>query len=137
MVLAATPTSGQRRACSTSTINNESMALMRCPSPLSAPTLMPHFQPLNAILQPPHTIMKSDVVLAANPNNASSGKRRACSTSTINNESMTLMQCPSVLSEQTLMRHFHTLKAILQRPHSTRKSDVVLAANPNRASSGH
>ena len=30
-------------ACSTSTIDNESMALMQCPSVLSAPTLMGHF----------------------------------------------------------------------------------------------
>ena len=31
--------SGLRRACSTSTIDNESMALMQCPSVLSAPTI--------------------------------------------------------------------------------------------------
>ena len=38
------------------------------------------------------------MVLAATPNQHSSGLRRVCSTSTIDNESMALMQCPSVLS---------------------------------------
>ena len=32
-----------------------SMALMQCPSVLSAPTLKGHFYSLKAILQPPHT----------------------------------------------------------------------------------
>ena len=62
------------------------------------------------------------MVLAATPNQHSSGQRQACSTSTIENESMALMQCPSVLSAPTLMGHFHTLNAIVQpgqRVHST------------------
>ena len=61
MVLAATPiqkSSGQRRGCSTSTIDNESMALMQCPSVLSTPTLMGHYYSLNAILQPLHTMRR-------------------------------------------------------------------------------
>ena len=68
MVLAATPnqpSSGRLRACSTSTIEIDRMALMLCPSVLSAPTLMGHFHACNAILQPPHTIRRVDVVLAA------------------------------------------------------------------------
>ena len=42
MVLAATPNQhslGMRRACNTVAIEKESMALMQCPSVLSAPTL--------------------------------------------------------------------------------------------------
>ena len=50
--------SGQRRGCGTVAIDNESMALMRCPSVLSAPTLMGYFYSLNAILQPPHMIRR-------------------------------------------------------------------------------
>ena len=100
MVLAATPnqaSSGLRRACYT--LNNaiESMALMPCPSVLSAPTLMGQFYTSKAILQPPHTIKRVDVVLAATPNQASSGQRRGYSTSSIENESMVLMQCPLLL----------------------------------------
>ena len=124
VVLAATPnqaSSGQRRACSTSTIENESIRLMRYPSPLSAPTLMGHFHTLNAIWQSPHTTRRYDVVLAATPNQASSGQRRPCSTSNIENESIRLMLYPSVLSAPTLMGHFHTLNAIWQSPHTTRK----------------
>ena len=51
-----------------STIDKESMALMQCPSLLSAPALMGHFYSLKATLQPPHTSWRSDVVLAATPN---------------------------------------------------------------------
>ena len=40
------------------------MALMQCPSVLSAPTLMGHFYTLNAILRAPHTMRRVDVVLA-------------------------------------------------------------------------
>ena len=47
------------------------------------------------------------MVLVANPNHASSGQRRACSTSNIDNESMAMVQCPSVLSAQTLMGHYY------------------------------
>ena len=71
MVLAATPNQaslGQKQGCCTSNNVIESMALMPCPSVLSAPTLMGHFYSLNAILQPPLTIKRVDVVLAATPN---------------------------------------------------------------------
>ena len=115
---------------------NESMALMQCPSVLSAPTLMGHFYSLKATLQPPHTSWRSDVVLAATPNQVSSGHRRCCSSSTIDKESMALMQCPSVLSAPTLMGHFYSLKATLQPPHKIWRSAVVLAATPNQVSSG-
>ena len=64
------------------------------------------------------------MVLAATSNHASSGQRRACSTSTIENESMALMQYPFVLLSPTLMVHFYTLKAILQPPHTTRRCGV-------------
>ena len=131
MVLAATPnqhSSSQGRACSTSTIDNESMALMQCPSVLPAPTLMGHFYTLNTILQPQRTTRRYDVVLAATPNQHSSSQGRACSTSTIDNESMALMQCPSVLSAPTLLGHFYTLNATWQPPHTMRRYDVVLAA---------
>ena len=124
MVLAATPnqaSSGLRRACSTSTIEIETMALMQCPSVLSAPTLMSHFYAYNAILKVLHTIKKENGVLAVNTNQSSSGQRRACSTSTIDIESMALMQCPSSLSTPTLMGHFYASNAILQPPHTTRR----------------
>ena len=125
MVLAATPnqhSSGQRRACSTSTIDNESMALMQCPSVLSAPTLMGHFYASKCYIAAATHDEEVDVVLAATPNQASSGLRRACSTSsTIDNESMALMQCPSALSAPTLMGHFYALNAILQPPHTMRR----------------
>ena len=129
--------SGQRRCCSTSTIDNESMALMQCPSVLSAPTLMGHFYTLNATWQPPHTMRRWDVVLAATPNQHSSGQGRACSTSTIDNESMALMQCPSVLSAPTLSGYFYAYNAILQPPHTMRRVVEVLAATPKHASSMH
>ena len=138
-MLAATSnkaSSGQRRACSTSTIENESMALMQCPSVLSAPTLMGHFYISNAILQAPNTMRRVDVVLAATPNQAQSGRLRVCSTSTIDNETMALMQCPSALSSPTLMGHYFSVNAILQVLHTIRRQDVMLAATPNQASPG-
>ena len=104
MVLAATPnqhSSGQRRACSTSTIEIESMALMQCPSVLSAPTLMGHFYSLKLYCSR-HTRLGGKMWCWRPPQiNTSSGQRRACSTSTIEIESMALMQCPSVLSAPT------------------------------------
>ena len=81
MVLAATPnlaSSGLIRRCSTATIDNDSMALMLCPSALSAPTLMGHFYAYSAILRSPHTMRRVDVVLVASPNQASFGQRRVC-----------------------------------------------------------
>ena len=69
-------------------------------------------------------------MLAATPNQPSSGLRRACSTSTIDNESMALMQCPSVLSAPTLMGHFYTLKAILQPPHTTEEVRCGAGGHP-------
>ena len=110
VVLAATPnqaSSKPRLRCSTSSIENESMALMLFSSVLSAPTLMGHFYSLNAILQPPHMTWRNDEVLAATPNQSSSGPRLRCSTSAIENESMTLKPCPSVLTAPTLMGHFY------------------------------
>ena len=59
MVLVATPSevsSGHRRRCSTATIDNDIMALMLCPSVLSAPTLMGYLYAYNAILRAPTTI---------------------------------------------------------------------------------
>ena len=91
MVLAATPnqqSSGLLRCRSTATSNNESMALMLCPSALSAPTKMRYFYAYNAIFQAPHTMRRVDVVLAATPNQHSSGHLRAWSTLTIVNESI-------------------------------------------------
>ena len=82
---------------------------------------------LKAILQPPHTMRRWDVVLAATPNQVLSGQRLAYSTSTIEIDVMALMQCSSLLSTSTLMGHFYTLKAILQPPHTIRRWDVVLA----------
>ena len=99
-------------------------------------TLMGHFYASNAILQPPHTTRRVDVVLAATPNQASSGLIRLCSTATIDNDSMALMLCPSALSAPTLMRYLYAYNAILQTPHTMRRVDVVLAATPNLASSG-
>ena len=131
MVLAATPnqsSSVQRRGFSTSPIAIDIMALMPCPSVLSAPTLMGHFYAYNAILQPPHTTRRVNVVLAATPNKASSGLIRRCSTTTIDNDRIALMQCPSALSAPTLMGHFYAYNAILQPPHTMRRVDVVLVA---------
>ena len=139
MVLAATPdlaSSGLIRRCSTATIDNDIMALMLCPSAISAPTLMGYLYAYNSILQAPTTMRRVDVVLAATPNLASSGLIRSCSTSTIENESMALMQCPSALSVPTLMGHLHAYNAILRSTHTMRRVDVVLAATPNLASSG-
>ena len=115
------PSSGQPRACRTGAFKNESMALLQCPSVLSAPTSMGYFYTLNAILRMPLTRRGVDVVLPATPNQHSSGQSRACSTSTIDNESMALMQCPSVLSVPTLMGHFYASNAVLQPPHTTRR----------------
>ena len=78
MVLAATPnqhSSGLIRRCSTTTIDNDIMALMRCPSVLSAPTLMGYLYAYNSILRAPHTMRRVDVVLTATPNLASSGQQ--------------------------------------------------------------
>ena len=86
MVLAATPnlaSSGLIRRCSTATIDIDIMALMQCPSALSAPTLMGYLYAYNAILRAPHTTRRVDVVLAATPNLPSSGLIRRCSTATI------------------------------------------------------
>ena len=139
MVLPATPnqhSSGLTRRCSTATIDIDRMALMLCPSVLPAPTLMRYFYAYNAILQPPHTMRRVDVVLAATPNDASSGLRQRCSTSTIDIDIMALMLCPSALSVPTLMGYVHAYNAILRSPHTMRRVDVVLAATPNLASSG-
>ena len=106
------------------------------PSALSAPTFMGHFYALNAMLQPPHTTVRKDVVLAATPNLASSGQRRACSTSIIAIDIMALMLCPSALSAPTLMGYLHAYNSILRAPTTMRRVDVVLAATPNLASSG-
>ena len=74
MVQAATPnlaSSGLIRRCSTSIIAIDIMALILCPSSLFAPTLMGYFYAYNSILQPPHTMRRVDVVLAATPNETS------------------------------------------------------------------
>ena len=134
VVLAATlnqTSSGQRRACSTSPIKNYNWALMLCPSVLSAVMLMGNFYTLNAMLYPPHTTRRQDVVLAATPNQTSSGLRRGCSISTIDNDVMALMLCPSVLPTPTLMGLFYTLNAILQSQYTIRRENVVLAAFAN------
>ena len=71
VVLAATPnlaSSGMILRCRTATIDKDRMALMLCPSALSVPSLMGYFYAYNAILQPPHTIRRVDVVLAATLN---------------------------------------------------------------------
>ena len=124
MVLAATPTqasSGQRRACSTSTIEIDRMALMQRSFVLSAPTLIGHFHACYAILQPPHTMRRVDVVLVVTPNYESSEQRRRCSTFTIENCFMAVMQGSFVLSAPTFMDHHHSLKAVLQALHTTRR----------------
>ena len=100
MVLAATPnqhSSGLIRRFSTATIDVHMMALMLCPSALSAPTSMGYLYAYNAILQSPHTMRRVDVVLAATPNLASSGLIRRFSTATIDVHMMALMLCPSAL----------------------------------------
>ena len=53
VVMAATlkhASSGQSRRCSAATIDNDIMALMLCPSVLSAPTLMGHLYAMPIIL---------------------------------------------------------------------------------------
>ena len=112
------------------------MALMQCPSALSAPTLMGHYFASNSMLKAPQTMRRVDVVLAATPNLASSGLIRRCSTATIDIDIMALMQCPSVLSVPTLMGHLHAYNAILRSTQTMRRVDVVLAATPNQHSSG-
>ena len=76
------------------------------------------------------------MVLATTPNHASSGLRRRCSTATSDNDIMALMQCPSLLSVPTLMRHFYAYNAILRASHTMRRVDVMVAATPNLTSSG-
>ena len=66
------------------------------------------------------------MVLAATPNHASSGQRRACSTATIDIDIMALMLCPSVLSAPTLMGYLYAYNAILRSPHTMRRVDVVI-----------
>ena len=133
VVLSATPnlaSSGLIRRCSTATINNDKMALMLCPSAISAQTLMGYFYAYNATWQAPHTMRRLDVVLAATPNQASSGLIRRCSTSTIDNDSMALMQYPSVLSTPTLMRYVYAYNAILQAPHTMRRGRCGAGGHP-------
>ena len=141
MVLAATQnlaSSGLIRRCSTATIDNDIMALMLCPSVLSAPILIGHFYTSKAILQPPHTMRtRVDVVLAATQNLASSGLIQRCSTATIDNDIMALMLCPSALSAPTLMGYLYAYNSILRAPTKLRRVDNVLAAIPNQQSSGH
>ena len=124
VVLAATPnqaSSGRLRGCTTSTINNDIITLMLCPAAISAPTLMRHFYAYNAILRAPHTMRRVDVMPAATPNQASSGRLRGCTTSTINNDIITLMLCPSALSAPNLMGYFYAYNAILRAQHTTRR----------------
>ena len=123
-------------SCSNATIAIDIMALMLRPSALSVPTLMGYLHAYNAILRAPHTMRRVDVVLAATPNDASSGLRRRSSTATIDIDIMALMLCPSALSVPTSMGHLHAYNAILRSPHTMRRVDVVLADTPNHASSG-
>ena len=128
MVLAATPnqpSSGQQRGCFIAAIDNESMALMQCPSVLSAPTLMGYLYAYISILRAPHTMRRVDVVLAT-PKQASSGLRRACSTVAIEKESMAFMlrfTCSSLL---TAMGHYYSVNAMLRTVHKFEWLDVVL-----------
>ena len=126
----------KRRSCSTSAIENDRITLMRCPSALSAPTLMGYLYAYNSILQPPTTMRRVDVVLAATPKLLSSGLIRRFSTATIDNDSMALMQCPSALSAPTLMGYLYAYNSILQPPTTMRRVDVVPAATPKLLSSG-
>ena len=110
VVLVATSndaSSGQRRRCSTVTIDIDMMALMLCPSALSVPTFIGYLHAYNALLRSPHTMRRVDVVLAATSNHASSGQGRRCSTATIDIDIMALMLCPSALSVPTLIGHLH------------------------------
>ena len=130
-MLAATPNDASSRLirrCSTSPIANDIMALMLCPSVLSAPTLMGYLYAYNYILWSPTTMRRVDVVLTTTPNQASSGLIRRCITSPIAIDIMALMLCPSVLSASTLMGYFHAYNSILQPPTTMRRVDVVLAA---------
>ena len=140
MVLAATPnhtSSGLRRRCSTATIAVDIMGLMLCPYALSAPTIMGYLYAYNSILQPPTTMRRVDVVLAATANHTSSGLRRRCSSATIAVDIMALMLCPSALSAPTLMGYLYAYNSILQPPTTMRRRvDVVLAATANHTSSG-
>ena len=69
------------------------------------------------------------MVLAATPNQPSSGLIRRCSTSTIEIDLMALMLCPSALSAPTLMGYLYAYIAIFQAIHTTRRYDVVLLVN--------
>ena len=112
---------GQRQGCSTVAIDNDRMALMLCPSVLSAPTLMGHFHAYNAILQAIHTMRRQDMELAATPNLASSGQRQGCSIVATENDPMALMLCLFSISTLTLMGHYYSLNALLQVLHTIRK----------------
>ena len=112
------------------------MALMQCPSALSAPTIMGYLYAYNCIWQAPTTMRRVDVVLAATPNQHSSGLIRHCSTETIEIDIMALIPCPSALSVPTLMGNLYAYNSILQAPTTMRRVDVVLVATPNLTSSG-
>ena len=61
---------------------------------------------------------KTGIILyyfVATPNQASSGQRRCCSTSTIENDNKALKMCPSLLSTPTLMDYYYALNAVLRR----------------------
>ena len=127
-MLAATPnhtSSGLIPQCSTATIDHDIITLMLRPSALSVPTLMGYFYALSDILRAPHTMRRVDVVLVATPNLASSGLIRRCSTATIDNESMALMQCPSALSAPTLMGYLYAYNSILRAPHTMRRAPTL------------
>ena len=94
-------------------LENDSFAPKKQPQILSEPIFKGHFYTLNALLHLPHTMTRVDVVLAVTPNLASSGLLRRCSTSTIDNDSMALMLCPSAVSAPTLMGYFYAYNAIL------------------------
>ena len=71
------------------------------------------------------------MVLAATPNQHSSGRRRrGCSTSTNDNHRITLMLCHSALSAKTLMGYLYAYSTILRAPTTMRRVDVVMAATP-------
>ena len=61
------------------------------------------------------------MVLAAIPNQHSSGLRLDCIITTIVIDRMALMLHPSVLSAPTLMGHFYVYNAILQPPHQIKR----------------
>ena len=138
MVLPATPnltSSGLRLRCITAAIENESMALMQCPSVLSARHEWAIFT-LKCYIEAATHDEEVRCGAGSHLKSAIIRQRSGCSTSNIENHRIAFMLRASLLFAPTLLGHFFTLNAMLQVLQTIRRLDVAVAATPNQASSG-